>query len=121
MRNIIFQAESVMITNGLMTQTGKSLRTGCDEKNENNCRIEMFLHYNTFILTQEIMITRKALMTETKNQGSGLAGVIAGESAISMVGQHDAGLRYRGYNISELASKSSFEEVAFLLIYGELP
>ncbi|MFB4318857.1 citrate synthase [Actinomadura sp. 21ATH] len=34
----------------------------------------------------------------------------------------DAGiLRYRGYPIDELAEKSSFLEVAYLLIYGELP
>ena len=34
----------------------------------------------------------------------------------------DAGiLRYRGYPIEQLASKSSFVEVAYLLIYGELP
>jgi len=34
----------------------------------------------------------------------------------------DAGiLRYRGYPIHELAEKSSFLEVAYLLIYGELP
>jgi citrate synthase len=30
-------------------------------------------------------------------------------------------LRYRGYNIEELAEKSTFLEVAYLLIYGELP
>jgi len=30
-------------------------------------------------------------------------------------------LRYRGYNIEELAEKSTFLEVAFLLIYGDLP
>ena len=30
-------------------------------------------------------------------------------------------LRYRGYAIEELAEKSSFLEVAYLLVYGELP
>ena len=30
-------------------------------------------------------------------------------------------LRHRGYSIEELASKSSFTEVCYLLIYGELP
>ena len=30
-------------------------------------------------------------------------------------------LRYRGYSIDELCSKSSFIEVSYLLIYGELP
>lgn len=30
-------------------------------------------------------------------------------------------LRYRGYPIEELAEKSSFLEVSYLLLYGELP
>ena len=50
----------------------------------------------------------------------GLAGVIAGESAICWV-DPDAGLLYRGYDIHELAERSSFEEVAWLLLHGELP
>ncbi|WP_119730982.1 citrate synthase [Thermomonospora amylolytica] len=42
-------------------------------------------------------------------------------SAITYI-DGDAGiLRYRGYPIEELADKSSFLEVAYLLIYGELP
>jgi 2-methylcitrate synthase/citrate synthase II len=48
----------------------------------------------------------------------GLEGVIAGETAISTV---EGGLRYRGYPVTELAEKASFEEVAYLLLYGELP
>jgi 2-methylcitrate synthase/citrate synthase II len=48
----------------------------------------------------------------------GLEGVIAGESAISTVVD---GLRYRGYPIGELVERASFEEVAFLLLHGELP
>jgi 2-methylcitrate synthase/citrate synthase II len=50
----------------------------------------------------------------------GLAGVIAGESAISAV-DGEAGLLYRGYDIHELAIRASFEEVIFLLLHGELP
>jgi 2-methylcitrate synthase/citrate synthase II len=49
----------------------------------------------------------------------GLEGVIAGETAISSI--DDDGLRYRGYPIAELASRCSYEEVAFLLLHGELP
>lgn len=52
---------------------------------------------------------------------SGLAGVIAGESAISTVGHPGSGLTYRGYEIDELASHLCFEEVAYLLLYGKLP
>lgn len=51
----------------------------------------------------------------------GLAGIIAGETAICTVGKDGVGLTYRGYSIEDLAEKSSFEEVAYLLIYGELP
>src|SRR5579864_1723517 len=50
----------------------------------------------------------------------GLAGIVVGDSAISTVGK-GLGLNYRGYSIHDLAEKASFEEVAFLLIYGELP
>ena len=50
----------------------------------------------------------------------GLAGVIAGETQICWV-DPNAGLTYRGYDIHEVASKASFEEVAYLLLNGELP
>ena len=50
----------------------------------------------------------------------GLANVIAGESKISTVGL-GTGLNYRGFNIKELAQKSTFEEVAFLLLNEKLP
>lgn len=51
----------------------------------------------------------------------GLAGVTAGETTIATVGKEGHGLTYRGYSISELADKATFEEVAFLLVYGHLP
>ena len=49
-----------------------------------------------------------------KNTGSTTSGItfLNGEEGI---------LRYRGYSIEELAEKSNFLEVAYLLIYGELP
>jgi 2-methylcitrate synthase/citrate synthase II len=50
----------------------------------------------------------------------GLAGVIAGETQICWV-DPNAGLMYRGYDIHEMAEKASFEEVAYLLLHGELP
>src|SRR5438477_4919980 len=50
----------------------------------------------------------------------GLAGVIAGETQICWV-DPNAGLTYRGYDIHEVASKANFEEVAYLLLNGELP
>ncbi len=50
----------------------------------------------------------------------GLAGVVAGQTAVSTVGK-GIGLTYRGYTIQDLTAQASFEEVAYLLIYGELP
>jgi 2-methylcitrate synthase/citrate synthase II len=49
----------------------------------------------------------------------GLEGVIAGETAICCVEQGK--LLYRGYDIADLAQHATFEEVAFLLLHGELP
>lgn len=61
------------------------------------------------------------MTTETKPAYSpGLAGVIAGETEICWV-DPNAGLMYRGYDIHEMAQKASFEEVAYLLLKGELP
>ncbi len=52
---------------------------------------------------------------------AGLAGVVAGETAISTVGEEGLGLTYRGYDIASLAEHATFEEVAYLLIHGTLP
>ena len=43
------------------------------------------------------------------------------ESAITFLDGEKGILRYRGYSIEDLAENASFLEVAFLLIYGELP
>jgi citrate synthase len=43
------------------------------------------------------------------------------ESAITFIDGETGILRYRGYDIAELAEKSTFVETAYLLIYGELP
>ena len=43
------------------------------------------------------------------------------ESAITFLNGEEGILKYRGYSIEELADKSSFVEVSYLLIYGELP
>src|SRR5438067_5325490 len=59
-------------------------------------------------------------MSADKKSG-GLAGVVAGETAICTVGKEGMGLTYRGYSINDLAEKATFEEVAFLLLYRHLP
>src|SRR5438132_436838 len=58
--------------------------------------------------------------TEKPQFSPGLAGVIAGETAICWV-DPAAGLMYRGYDIHQMAEKATFEEVAYLLLNGELP
>lgn len=58
-------------------------------------------------------------MSETSLDG--LEGVVAGRTSISTVVNEGVGLTYRGYAIEDLADHASFEEVAWLLLYGELP
>jgi citrate synthase len=48
----------------------------------------------------------------------GLAGIVAGSTAICSL---EGTLRYRGYDIEPLAAAGDFEEVAWLLLHGELP
>ncbi len=58
-------------------------------------------------------------MATTKT--GGLAGVVAGQTAICTVGHTGSSLHYRGYSIVDLTTHATFEEVAYLLIYGALP
>ena len=61
-------------------------------------------------------------MADNKNGGAGLRGQVAGKTAICTVAAHGhSGLTYYGYDISELAKDCIFEEVAYLLLEGELP
>lgn len=53
--------------------------------------------------------------------GAGLRGQVAGQTALCTVGKTGSGLTYRGYDVKELADNALFEEVAYLLIHGELP
>lgn len=57
----------------------------------------------------------------TTAKTAGLQGIIVGDTSISTVGKEGVGLTYRGYNIHDLAKNATFEEVAYLLIYGHLP
>jgi len=59
-------------------------------------------------------------MTETDIK-KGLAGVVVDVTAISKVNPETNSLLYRGYPVQELAANCTFEEVAYLLWYGELP
>lgn len=50
-----------------------------------------------------------------------LSGVTAGNTALCTVGKSGNDLHYRGYDIEDLAEGATFEETAYLLIYGTLP
>lgn len=56
-----------------------------------------------------------------KNTGAGLRGQSAGQTAVCTVGAEGNSLRYRGYDVVELAEYSTFYQVAYLLLKGELP
>jgi Citrate synthase len=63
-------------------------------------------------------------MPETNDKpefSRGLEGVIAAETKIGYVDGQAGRLVYRGYEISELAGKSNYEEVSYLLVNGHLP
>ncbi len=70
------------------------------------------------------------MSTETKTNQSpafkpkksvALSGTPAGNTALSTVGRSGNDLHYRGYDITDLAAHCEFEEVAHLLVHGELP
>ena len=56
-----------------------------------------------------------------KSYSPGLEGVIAGESALSRIDIDINRLILHGYDLVELTENASYEEVAYLLLYGELP
>jgi 2-methylcitrate synthase len=50
-----------------------------------------------------------------------LSGVVAGNTSLCTVGHTGNDLHYRGYDILDIAEHCEFEEIAHLLIHGELP
>ena len=51
----------------------------------------------------------------------GLAGVVTDTTAVSKVMPETNSLTYRGYAVQDLAANCTFEEVAYLILIGELP
>jgi len=51
----------------------------------------------------------------------GLEGIVANSTRLSDVKGQEGVLIYAGYDINELAGKASYEEIVYLLFYGELP
>ena len=57
----------------------------------------------------------------TEEIKKGLMGIVVDETTISQVMPEINSLTYRGYKVQDLCSKCSFEEVAYLVLNGELP
>jgi len=51
----------------------------------------------------------------------GLNGIVLDKTKISFINGQSGKLQYRGYPISDLIAKSSYEEISYLLLYGDLP
>ena len=60
-------------------------------------------------------------MTDAPEYIPGLAGVPAARSSICLIDGSVGKLQYRGYPIEVLAERCSYEEVAYLLVFGRLP
>jgi len=66
-------------------------------------------------------VTVKCLLAAPKQTEKGLVDIVACTSEICFIDGESGRLVYRGYDALELAEKSTFEEVAYLLWYGCLP
>jgi 2-methylcitrate synthase len=68
------------------------------------------------------MTTTHATVAVIKPKKSvALSGVAAGNTALCTVGRTGNDLHYRGYDILDMAEHAEFEEIAYLLVHGELP
>lgn len=56
-----------------------------------------------------------------KKKTGGLAGIVAGDSAICLCNAEEQNLLYRGYSVDDLVEHASFEDTAWLLLRGTLP
>tara|TARA_B100001778_G_scaffold165634_1_gene136123 strand:- start:1174 stop:2298 length:1125 start_codon:yes stop_codon:yes gene_type:complete len=57
----------------------------------------------------------------TEEIKKGLLGIVVDETTISQVVPELSALTYRGYKVQDLCDKCDFEEVAYLVLHGELP
>ncbi|MFX1275121.1 MAG: citrate/2-methylcitrate synthase [Promethearchaeota archaeon] len=72
-------------------------------------------------ISEDYKDTNGAVKYEDVQVFKGLVGVYVDESLISYIDGEQGKLFYRGYAVQELVKHSTFEEVAYLLIFGELP
>ena len=71
--------------------------------------------------TRQMMTMPPNDITKSPTYSPGLDGVLAGETALCHVDEGEGGLRYRGYAVNDLAEQATFEDVAYLLLFGKLP
>jgi 2-methylcitrate synthase len=69
---------------------------------------------------EKIMSDNAQVLPKAKKSVA-LSGVAAGNTALCTVGRSGNDLHYRGYDIKDLATKATFEEVAHLLVHEHLP
>ena len=62
-----------------------------------------------------------AMAAKPAKKSVALSGVPVAETALSSIDAERGILRYRGYDIADLAEHATYEEVAFLLLEGKLP
>ncbi len=60
-------------------------------------------------------------MTPKPKKSVALSGIEAGDTALCTVGRSGNDLHYRGYDILDIAEAATFEEIAYLLVHGDLP
>ena len=68
-----------------------------------------------------MMTTDTSVTPPRPKKSVALSGVTAGNTAICTVGRTGNDLHYRGYDILDIAETCEFEEIAFLLVHGNLP
>jgi citrate synthase len=66
------------------------------------------------------VIGRSRILAE-QTYGRGLEGLVVGDTAISEIDGRLARLLYRGFPIEDLVGRASFEEVTYLILFGEMP
>ena len=66
------------------------------------------------------MIGSSPIIAEQR-YGRGLEDLVAGDTAISEIDGRAGRLLYRGYPIEDLVGRVSFEETAYLVLFGEMP
>src|SRR5687767_6457442 len=66
-------------------------------------------------------MTDSAQVLPKAKKSVALSGTAAGNTALCTVGRTGNDLHYRGYDIKDLATGATFEEIAYLLVHGSLP